>query len=115
MLDFSDYQINSQFFYLSIKKLWGNERWIQRKNNSWICWIKTKDVIFNWCRPSKKAKGVSKNVVENIRYKEYIDVLFNKKIIRNILIRIQSKLHKTDTFEVCKISLSSFDDIRWWH
>ena len=27
--------------------------------------------------------------------------------------RIQSKLHKIGTYEVCKISLSCFDDIRY--
>ena len=26
----------------------------------------------------KKAKGVNKNIVKNIKHKEYIDVLFNK-------------------------------------
>ena len=28
---------------------------------------------------NKKAKGVNKNVVKNIRHREYVDVLFNKK------------------------------------
>ena len=28
---------------------------------------------------SKKAKGVNKNIVKNIRHKEFFDVLFNKK------------------------------------
>ena len=27
----------------------------------------------------KKAKGFNKNVVKNIRHREYVDVLFNKK------------------------------------
>ena len=30
-------------------------------------------------KENKKAKRVNKNVVKNIRLKEYIDVLFNKK------------------------------------
>ena len=30
-------------------------------------------------KENKKAKGVNKNVVKNIRHKEYIDILFNKK------------------------------------
>ena len=30
----------------------------------------------------QKAKGINKNIVKNIRHKEYIDVLFNKKILR---------------------------------
>ena len=45
--------------------------------------------------------------------KTYFDVLFNKKIIRDKMKRIQSKLHKIGTYEVCKISLSCFDDKRY--
>ena len=41
--------------------------------------------------------------------KTYVDVLSNKKIIRDKMKRIQSKLHKIGTYEVCKISLSCFD------
>ena len=44
--------------------------------------------------------------------KTYVDVLFNKKI-RDKMKRIQSKLHKIGTYEVCKISLSCFDDKRY--
>ena len=46
-----------------------------------------------------KAKGVNKK----IRHKEFVDVLFNKKVIRHSMKRIQSKLHKTGTYDVCKI------------
>ena len=67
-------------------------------------------LIYEDNEENKKAKGVNKNVVKNIRHKEYIDVLFNKKIIRDKMKRIQSKLHKIGTYEVCKISLTCFDD-----
>ena len=33
-----------------------------------------------------------------------------KKMIRHKMKRIQSKLHKIGTYDVCKISLSCFDD-----
>ena len=36
-----------------------------------------------------------------------------KKIIRDKMKRIQSKLHKIGTYEVCKISLSCFVDKRY--
>ena len=39
----------------------------------------------------KKAKVVNKNVVKNIRHKEYVDVLFNKYLIRHKMKRLQSK------------------------
>ena len=40
-------------------------------------------------------------------------VLFNKKIIRNKMKRIQAKKHKTGTYEIDKISLSCFDNKRF--
>ena len=51
-----------------------------------------------------RAKGVNKK----IRHKEFVSVLFNKKVKR-----IQSKLHRTGTYDVCKISLSCLDDKRY--
>ena len=56
-----------------------------------------------------KGKGVNKN----IKHKEFADVLFNKKLIRHNMKRIQSKLHRIGTYDVCKISLSCFDDKRY--
>ena len=46
-----------------------------------------------------KAKGVNKK----IRQKEFIDVLFNKKVIRHNMKRIQSKLHELGTYDILKI------------
>ena len=33
-----------------------------------------------------------------------------KKVIRHNMKRIQSRLHRIETFDVCKISMSCFDD-----
>ena len=41
------------------------------------------------------------------------DVLFNEKIIRHKMKRIQSKKHKLGTYEIDKISLSCFDNKRY--
>ena len=56
-----------------------------------------------------KAKGINKK----LRHKEYLDVLFNKKVVRHNMKRIQSKLLEIDTYEVFKISLSCFDNKRY--
>lgn len=40
-----------------------------------------------------KGKGVNRNVVCNIRHKEYGDVLFGEKIIKHYMKRIQSEFH----------------------
>ena len=56
-----------------------------------------------------KAKGVNKK----IKHKEFVDVLFNENVIRHNMKRIQNKLQRIGTYEVCKISLSCFDDERY--
>ena len=48
-----------------------------------------------------------------IEFDKFKDVLFNKKIIRRKMKRIQSKKHKLGTYEIDKISLSCFDDKRY--
>ena len=55
------------------------------------------------------AKGVS--IVTEL--KKFKDVLFNEKIIRHKMKRIQSKKHKLGTFDIDKISFSFFDDKRY--
>ena len=60
-----------------------------------------------------KPKGVYKNVVKNIRSKKYIDVLFNKNLIRHKMKGIKSKLHKIGAYDVCRIYLSCFDDKKY--
>ena len=46
------------------------------------------------------------------KFNEFKDVLFNKKIIKHKMKRIQAKRHKIRTYEIDKISLSCFDDKR---
>ena len=55
------------------------------------------------------AKGVSIATESN----KFKDVLFNKKIVRYKMKRIQSRKHKLGTYEIDKISLSCFDDERY--
>ena len=61
----------------------------------------------------KKQKESIKIFVKSIRNEEYINVLFNKKMMRHKMKRIQSKLHRIGTYDICKISLSCFDDKRY--
>ena len=61
----------------------------------------------------KNTKGVYNNVVKNLRHKEYVDALFKINLIRHKMIWIQSKLQKIGTYDVCKTSLSCFDDKRY--
>ena len=60
-------------------------------------------------KESNTAKGV--NIATE--FNEFKDTLFNKKIIRHKMRRIQSKKHKVGSYEIDKISLSCFDDKRF--
>ena len=62
----------------------------------------------------KKIDGKEHNTAKGVNiateFDNFKDVLFNKKIIRHKMKRIQSKKHKLGTYEIDKISLSCFDD-----
>ena len=60
-----------------------------------------------------KKLAKAKRVNKKIKHREFVDVLFNKKVIRHNTKRILSKLHRIGTYNVCKILLSCFDDKRY--
>ena len=66
---------------------------------------------------TKKIDGKEHNTAKGVRiatdFDKFKDVLFNRKIIRHKMKRIQSKKHKLETYEIDKISLSCFDDKRY--
>ena len=59
---------------------------------------------------NKKIKGLKKKVAQKITYIGYKYFLLNKKCFRHLMNRIQSKGHKTGTYEIKKLSLSCFDN-----
>ena len=62
----------------------------------------------------KKINGSESSTTKGVNiateFNEFKDVLFNKKVIRQKMKRIQAKKHKIGTCEIDKISLSCFDD-----
>ena len=112
LFDFSEYPLDSKFFDPVNKKVIGKMKddfkgriiseffGLMSKMYSLIS-VDDEEVT--------KAKGVNKK----IKHKKFVDVLFNKKVIRHNMKRIQSKLHRIGTYDVCKISLSCFDDKRY--
>ena len=65
----------------------------------------------------KKIDGKEHNTAKGVNiateFDNFKDVLFNKKIIRHKMKKIQSKKHKLGTYGIDKISLSCFDDKRY--
>ena len=114
LFDFSDYPLNSKFFDPVDKKVIGKMKdKFKRRIISEFVGLKSKmySLIDADDAEVTKAKGVNKK----IRHKKFVDVLFNKKVIRHNMKRIQSKLHRNETYDICKILLSCFDDKRYIH
>ena len=65
----------------------------------------------------KKINGSESSTTKGVNiatdFNEFEDVLFNKKVIRHKIKRIQAKKHKIGTYEINKISLLCFDDKRY--
>ena len=65
----------------------------------------------------KKINGSESSATKGVNitteFNEFKDFLFNKKVIRHKMKRIQAKKHKIGTYEINKISLSCFDDKRY--
>ena len=63
---------------------------------------------------TKNIDGKKSNLAIGVNiateFNEFKDTLFNKKILRHKMRRIQTKKHKLGTYEINKISLSCFDD-----
>ena len=111
LLNFSDYPLDSKFFDPVNKKVIGKMKDdFKGKLISEFVGLKSKMYsLISIDNKVTKAKGMNKE----IRHKELVDVLFNKKVTRHNMKRIQSKLHRIGTYDVCKISLSCFDDKRY--
>ena len=60
-----------------------------------------------------KECNITKGVSITTGFDKFKDVLFNEKINRRKMKRIQSKKHKLGTYEIDKISLSCFEKKRY--
>ena len=72
-----------------------------------------KSKMYSIKKINDKELNTAKGVNTATEFNEFKDVLFNKKIIRHKMKRIQAKKHKIGTYEIDKISSSCFDDKRY--
>ena len=112
MFGFSDYPLNSKFFDPVYKKVIGKMK-DEFKGKIISEFIGLKSKMYSLISVNDEEVTKAKGVNEKIKHEEFVDVLFNKKVIRHNMKRIQSKLHKIGTYDVCKISLSCFDYKRY--
>ena len=89
MFDSSEYPVSSECYDPANKKVLGEmKEEFKRKLISEFVGLKSGED-----KEVSKAKGVNKKV----RHKEFVDVLFNKKVMRHHVYRIQSKMHRLST------------------
>ena len=112
LFDFSGYPIDSKYCDSRNKKIVG------KMNNEFngikiAEFVGLKSKLYSLISIDDKEVNEAKGVNEKLRHKEYLDVLFNKNLVRHNMKRIQSKLHYIGTYDVSKISLSCFDNKRY--
>ena len=112
LFDFSNYPKDSMFFDEANKKVIGK---MKDESEGKIIgdFIGLKSKMYSMKNIDGKESNMAKGVNIATEFIEFKDTLFNKKIIRHKMRRIQGKKHKIGISEINKISLSVFDDKRF--
>ena len=117
MFDLSKYPKDSKFFDPVNEKVIGKMKDVSKgKINDEFFRLKTK--MYSMKNIDVKESNTAKGVNIATEFNEFKDTLFNKKVVRHKMKRIQSKKHKIGTYKINKIWLSCFDDKRfvlWWY
>ena len=112
MFDFSEYASNSKLFDPVNEKVIAKMK-DEFKGKIISEFVELKSKMYSLISVDDEEVTKAKGVNKKIKHKEFVGVLFNKKVIRHNMKRIQSKLHRIGTYNICKISLSYFDDKRY--
>ena len=112
LFNFSNYLKDSEFSDDTNKKVFGK---MKDEFGGVIAteFVGLKSKMYSIKKIDGKESNTAKGVNIATEFNEFKDVLFNKKIIRHKMKRIQAKKHKIGTYEIDKISLSCFDDKRY--
>ena len=78
-----------------------------------VQFVGLKSKMYSMKKIDGKECNTAKGVSIATEFDKFKDVLFNEKIIRHKMKRIQSKKHKLGTYEIEKISSSYFDNKRY--
>ena len=111
MFDLSNYSKDSKFFD-DANKVIGKMKY-EFGGTIATEFVRLKSKMYSIKKIDGRELNTAKGVNIATEFNEFKDVLFNKKIIRHKMKRIQAKKHKIGTYEIDKISLSCFDDKRY--
>ena len=105
LFDFSNYSRDSTFYDDTNKKVIGKMK--DEYGGAIIDqFIGLKSKMYSVKKINGSESSTTKGVNIAREFNEFKDVLFNKKVIRHKMKRIQAKKHKIGTYEIDKISLS---------
>ena len=109
LFDFSNYPEDSKFFDQANKKVIGK---IKDESEGKIInkFVGLKSKMYSMFSDDGKESNTAKGVNIATEFNEFKDTLFNEKVLRHKMRRIQRKKHKMGTYKINKISLSCFDD-----
>ena len=111
LFDFSDYSKESKFYDNNNKKVIGKMK--DEMNSKVISeFVGLKLKMYSLVTVDDEEKVRAKGINKKLRHDEFYDVLFDKKVIRHNMKRIQAKKHRLGTYDICKVPLSCFDDKR---
>ena len=111
LFDFSGYSKHNVYYDDSNKKVLGKLK-DELGGAKIVEFVGLKSKMYSLIAENDKEVNKTKGVNLKLRHAEYLDVLFNKKVVRHKMKRIQSVLHRIGTYDVNKISLNCFDDKR---
>ena len=106
LFDFSNYPKDSKFFDHANKKVIGK---MKNESEGKIIdeFVGSKSKMCSMLSDDGKESNTAKGVNIATEFDEFKDTLFNKKVLRHKMNRIQSEKHRLGTYEINKISLSS--------
>ena len=108
LFDFSEYPKDSVYCDSLNKKVLGKMK-DEFNSVKIVAFVGLKSKMYSLIADNEKEVNKAKGVNTKLRHKEYLSVLFGKKVVRHKMKRIQSVLYKIGTYVINKISLSCFD------
>ena len=109
MFDFSNYPNDSKFFDPTNKKVIAEMKDVS-EGKIIDKFVGLKSKMHSMKHIDGKEFNTAKEVNIATEFNEFKDTLFNKKVVRRKMKRIQNKKHKIGTYEISKTWLSCFDD-----
>ena len=111
LFDFSGYPKDSVYYDDTNKKVLGKmkDEFNGVKIDEFVALKSKMYLLISGDWEMNKAKGVNLN----FKHKEYVDVLFNKKVLRHKMKRTLSEKHSIGSYVLNKVSLSCYNDKRF--